>query len=123
MNTTTTKTTITGMHLSAFFTNDVPRSIAFYRDVLGLVPTEIDEEGRGSEFTLADGTTFGIWKGPDTKAPGATVFFAVDDINQAVNAFRQRGAQLADPMETPACFMAFGVDPDGNGFAIHQRKG
>ena len=28
----------------------------------------------------------------------------------------------ADVMETPVCFMAEGVDPDGNAFIIHQRK-
>ena len=123
MNTATTKTTITGMHLTAFLTSDPQRSIAFYRDVLGLTPTEIDEEGRGSEFTLADGTTFGVWKDQDTKAPGGCVFFAVDDINQAVSEFRERGVKLEDPIESPVCFMAIGQDPDGNAFIIHQRKG
>jgi hypothetical protein len=35
---------------------------------------------------------------------------------------RERGAMLSDPMETPVCFMAFGTDPEGHAYMIHQRK-
>jgi len=49
---TETESLIRGIHLFAYFTGDPARSIAFYRDVLGMVPTEIDEQGRGAEFTL-----------------------------------------------------------------------
>ncbi|MBV8282033.1 MAG: VOC family protein, partial [Candidatus Eremiobacteraeota bacterium] len=47
--------TITGMDIMAYYTQEPKRSIEFYRDVLGLQPTEVDEQGRGAEFTLADG--------------------------------------------------------------------
>jgi predicted enzyme related to lactoylglutathione lyase len=112
---------VTGIDLMAYFTDDPQRSIAFYRDVLGMTPTEIDEQGRGAEFTLADGTTFGVWK-PQDGAKGACVMLAVSDIAQALAEFRKRGAQLSDPEETPVCHMAFGADPDGNTLIIHQRK-
>ena len=115
-------TAITGMDLSAYMTNDPQRSIAFYRDVLGLSPTEVDDEGRGAEFTLADGTTFGVWKGQENQKPGGCMMFAVADARAAVEEFRKRGAQLSDIMESPVCYMSFGEDPDGNGFIIHQRK-
>jgi predicted enzyme related to lactoylglutathione lyase len=112
---------VTGIDLMAYFTDDPQRSIAFYRDVLGMTPTEIDEQGRGAEFTLADGTTFGVWK-PEDGAKGACVMLAVSDIGQALSEFRKRGAKLSDPEETPVCHMAFGADPDGNTLIIHQRK-
>lgn len=48
--------------------------------------------------------------------------FAVPEMHVAVATFRARGAQLSDVDETPACFMSFGTDPDGNAFCIHQRK-
>ena len=35
---------IAGIDLSAYYVSDPARAIAFYRDVLGLTPTEIDEE-------------------------------------------------------------------------------
>ncbi len=114
--------TVTGMDIIAYFTSDAARSIAFYRDVLGLVPTSLDEQGRGAEFTFADGTTFGVWHPDEGPQSGGTIMFAVDDIDAAVSLFRARGARLSDPQETPVCFMAFGSDPDGNGFMVHQRK-
>jgi predicted enzyme related to lactoylglutathione lyase len=112
---------VKGVDIIAYLTKDPARSIAFYRDVLGLTPTEIDPEGRGAEFELADGTTFGVWK-PDDASSGATIMFAVDDAGAAVAEFRARGAELSDPVETPVCYMSFGSDPDGNAFIVHQRK-
>lgn len=118
---TATKSAIKGLDLSYVLVKDPQKSIAFYRDVMGLTPTDIDENGRGAEFTLADGQTFGVWSTDDGKT-GAGVFFAVDDIHAAIADLRARGLQVSPPDETPVCFMAFAADPDGNGFAIHQRK-
>lgn len=121
---TTPKTgTITGLDIMVYPTDDPRRSIAFYRDVLGMQPTEVDEQARGAEFTLADGSTFGVWK-PDGEDgfSRAIVMFAVSDIKSAVAEFNSRGAALAESFETPVCHMAIGKDPDGNQFVIHQRK-
>jgi predicted enzyme related to lactoylglutathione lyase len=112
---------IKGMDIMAYLTGDPQKSIAFYRDVLGLTPTEVDDGGRGAEFTLADGSTFGVWKPDDGETKGGVVMFAVDDAKAAVEYFRSRGATLTETMESPVCVMAFGNDPDGNGYIIHQR--
>ncbi len=112
---------IKGIDIVTHLTSDAARSIAFYRDVLGLVPTFADEN-QGAEFELADGSTFGVWRPDEGPTSGATVMFAVDDIAAAVALFRSRGAHLSDPTESPVCHMAFGADPDGNGFVVHQRK-
>jgi predicted enzyme related to lactoylglutathione lyase len=117
-------TSIVGLDIAAVFVSDPVRSIAFYRDVLGLTPTEIDTAGRGAEFTLADGSTFGVWR-PDFaegRQPGTSGMFAVPDAHAAVARMRERGATLSDPMETPVCFIAFGMDPEGHPYMIHQRK-
>ncbi len=114
--------TITGIDLAGYLTEDPKRAIAFYRDQLGMEPTEIDEQGRGAEFTLSDGSTFGVWKLDEGPSKGAMIMFAVADINAAVAAFRAKGVRLGDPDETDVCFMAFGADPDGNGIVVHQRK-
>ena len=112
---------ITGVDLFGFSVRDKAKAIAFYRDVLGLETTDEDEQS--AEFTLADGTTFGIWRpGTDEYPLGGGVMFAVSDIENAVEHFRGRGAVLSDVMETRVCFMSFGNDPDGNHFIIHQRK-
>ena len=114
-------TTVTGIDIAAYLVRDPQRAIAFYRDVLGMTPTAIDEQGRGAEFTLADGSTFGVWK-PEDNETGGALMFAVGDINAAVATFRERGLELTDPTESPVCFMSFGADPEGNAIIIHQRK-
>ena len=122
MRTTLSDTQITGMDLTAYFTDDPDRSIAFYRDVLGLTPTNVTP-GRGAEFTLSDGQTFGVWKLDESeKNAGGSVMFSVADAKAAVDRFRANGATIQDVMETPVCFMAPGEDPDGNMFIIYQRK-
>ena len=117
-------TTIVGVDIFGPATRDASRLVAFYRDALGMTPTSLDPNGSGAEFTLADGTTFGVWQ-PDEAPPqagGYSALFAVGDINAAVERFRKQGAELSDPFETPVCFMSLGKDPDGNEFGIHQRK-
>ena len=118
-----TKSAIAGIDLTGCFTSDAARSIAFYHDVLGMVPTSVDEQGRGAEFTLADGSTFGVWDGSlFGKTSGACPMLAVEEITSAVATFRERGLKLSDVLESNVCFMSFGEDPDGNTFIIHQRK-
>jgi len=118
MNTTQT---IHGLDLSYVLVTDVPRAIAFYRDVMGLEVSDIDEQGRGAEFTLADGQTFCVWSEGQSKT-GAGVFFAVKNIHEAIDEMRARGLEVSPAEEYPGCFMAFASDPDGNGFGIHQLK-
>jgi len=114
---------IRGMDLAAYLVRDPKAAIAFYRDVLGLTPTAVDTEGRGAEFTLADGTTFGVWKPDDQEgASGGAIMFAVADVKAAIARIRERGAEVSEPMESPVCTMAFGRDPEGNGYIIHCRK-
>ena len=90
-------TAIKGIDITAYLVKDPQAAIAFYRDVLGMQPTEIDGEGRGAEFTLADGSTFGVWK-PDDGATGGAMMFAVEDARKAVDHYRERGLQLSDVM-------------------------
>ena len=112
---------ITGVDLFEFAVRDAAKTVAFYRDVLGLEPTEEDEQG--AEFTFADGTTFAIWQPDSDDYPlDAGIMFAVADIDTAVEHFRARGADLGEIRETRVCFMSFGRDPEGNRFVIHQRK-
>lgn len=118
---TETKATIKGMDIAAYLVRDPQKAIAFYRDVLGITPTAVDDQGRGAEFTLSDGTTFGVWK-PEEGGTGGAIMFAVEDARAAVDEYRSRGLAISDVVESPVCFMAFASDPEGNGFIIHQRK-
>jgi predicted enzyme related to lactoylglutathione lyase len=113
---------ITGIDIHAYLVKDAKRAIAFYRDVLGLVPDEESEEG--AEFTLGDGATFGVWdpKGAVPWKKGNGVMFAVQDIDAALAFVRSKGAKFGDVMETGACWMTVGEDPDGNEVILHKRK-
>jgi predicted enzyme related to lactoylglutathione lyase len=115
------RASITGIDIAVYHTRDAARSIAFYRDVLGIQPSDVDAQGRGAEFALADGSTLGVWNTGQGDA-GGIMMFAVGDIGAALTRFRGNGASIGDPMETDVCFMAVGNDPDGNRFIIHQRK-
>lgn len=118
---TTLKGQVTGTDISGFLVRDPQAMIAFYRDVLGITPTEIDPEGRGAEFTLSDGTTFGVWKTESGETGGFTML-AVDDIHAAREAMVARGMEFSPVDESPVCHMAFAKDPEGNAVIIHERK-
>jgi predicted enzyme related to lactoylglutathione lyase len=116
-------TTITGLDLTYHIVTDVERSKKFFNEILGMTPTWDDPSG--AEYTLADGQTFGIWKPGESDGampPHCGTMFRVADAKAAVTAIRARGGEISDVDETPMCFMAFGKDPDGTGFVIHQRK-
>lgn len=119
--TSTTKGIVTGTDIAGFLVRDPDAMIAFYRDKLGMQPTEVDDQGRGAEFTLADGSTFGVWKTESGDTGGFTML-AVDDINAAREAMIARGVQFSPVDESPVCHMAFAKDPEGNAVIIHQRK-
>ena len=113
---------ITGIDIATYLVKDPDRAIEFWRDKMGLKPTTFFE-GRGAEFELADGSTFGLWKMDDGSwHPGNGIMFAVPDIQQAVEHYRGRGVKIEGPEETPVCHMAFGEDSEGNNFILHQHK-
>ncbi|MGD0473189.1 MAG: VOC family protein [Candidatus Velthaea sp.] len=118
-------TVIKGIDIVTYLAQDADRAKAFYRDTLGLRVTT-DYGSQGAEFELTDGTTFGVWKMTDGSfEPTRGIMFAVDDLASAVAEFKKRGVAFEDDgaiEETPACFMAFAGDPEGNTFILHQRK-
>lgn len=116
-----TLTSINGIDLAGYLVTDPQAAIAYYRDVLGLTPTDIDDDGRGSEFDLADGGTFGVWRTPEEQT-GGFVMFAVNDVRAKLAELKSRDVAFSDVMDSPNCVMAFGADPEGNGVIIHQRK-
>ncbi len=116
-----TLTSINGIDLAGYLVADPQAAIAFYRDVLGMTPTDVDDQGRGAEFDLADGQTFGVWCTPEGDK-GGFVMFAVNDVRAKAAELRSRDVEFSEIEDTPNCVMAFGPDPEGNWVVIHQRK-
>lgn len=115
---------VKGMDLSAYMVKDGARAIAFYRDVLGLEPTKVYPDNNGAEFELSDGTTFGLWNGGEMMPfqPSNGILFAVDDLDAAVAALKERGIPIVMEHESAVCNMAMIQDTEGNGIVLHKRK-
>ncbi|MBC5829449.1 MAG: VOC family protein [Candidatus Eremiobacteraeota bacterium] len=113
------------MDLSGYMVKDASRAIDFYRDVLGLEPVQVYPDNKGAEYELLDGTTFGLWGGAGNVMPfqpGNGILFAVDDLDAAVAAIKQRGVPVLMEHESPVCFMAMIHDTEGNSVFLHKRK-
>jgi len=121
---TGTAVDIVGIDLSGYMVKDGPRAIAFYRDVLGLEPVRLYPDGRGAEYELADGSTFGLWGGGGAVMPfqpSNGILFAVDDLDAAIAEVKARGLAVTE-LETPNCRMAMIADTEGNSVFLHKRK-
>ena len=122
---TASKVGIRGVDVTNYLVKDVKRAEKFYSDLLGFEPT-LRYEPIGVEWTFPAGETFGIVKPPTApweKCGG--VHFGVDDVAAAVEECKARGISFEDDAkiyETPGCFLAFALDPDGNEFILHEMK-
>jgi predicted enzyme related to lactoylglutathione lyase len=119
-----TSTKAAGIDAIYFPVKDVPRAIAFYRDTVGVEPSNVSEEW-GAEYDLPDGAGWGF--GPahmfGGKTSPATVFFAIPDVRGAMERLRAKNRyEIGEIMESPVCTMAFVNDDDGNVLCLHQRK-
>jgi len=107
----------------AYSVKDVPRAIAFYRDVVGLKPTDLSSE-HWAEFDVS-GLTFGVGNGEAIgirAGSQASLALEVDDIAAMREKYAAQGVQVSDVYDSPGCQSCFVSDPEGNRFALHQRK-
>jgi catechol 2,3-dioxygenase-like lactoylglutathione lyase family enzyme len=103
---------------------DLERSVAFYRDTLGL-----EQIGHGSwpEFQLGENVSLYLldptnigqeFKGPHT----SSIALRVPDVEAAKTELEARGVEFGgDVFDTGVCHMAFFSDPDGNAIMLHRR--
>jgi len=103
---------------------NVERAVSFYRDTIGLTPADsfgdtwIEFDVGGSTFGVV-GNAESIGLKPGTQFCAA---FEVDDIAGMHASLVRKGVTISDVMDFPGCFTAFVTDPDGNRFALHERK-
>ena len=105
------------------FVSDLGRSIAFYRDVIG-VPFKLEGDGyvefatQGARFGLYDRNRLGELTGQGTEAPerpGGEVVFLVEDVDAEAGRLRAAGViVLKGPVDRPWGHRTVHVeDPDG----------
>ena len=119
---------VRGADFVVYQVSDMEKSIAFYRDTLGL-DLEIHLEDFGwAEFDVQP-TTLSLHApgktqpGAQPNTGGAALALAVPDVEAAVAELRGKGVTVAmDTFESPVCHIAMIADPDGNAVCLHARK-
>ena len=107
----------------AYSVKDVAAATKFYRDIIGLKPGQAFGE-HWVEFDVGS-TTFGIGNGtPLGFIPGTSTgaAFEVDNIAAMREQLVKNNVQCTEVNDMPNCFAVFASDPEGNRFALHQRK-
>jgi catechol 2,3-dioxygenase-like lactoylglutathione lyase family enzyme len=102
-------------------TRDVARAVAFYRDVLGLPPSEVSE---GEVET--PNVTLSFWnpeRDGEEVAPNVAGFaLRVADVEAARRELESRGVEfIGETFDSGVCHMGFFKDPDGNTVILHRR--
>jgi catechol 2,3-dioxygenase-like lactoylglutathione lyase family enzyme len=109
-----------------FFVGVLDRSIAFYRDTLGLPVTEID--GHDGPFALAElgELTLVFIQRPAKAGDSPVVVFSLDGgIDDYAAALAAKGVEIVVPVsEAPDGGLALDfVDPDRNVLSLYQSPG
>ena len=119
---------ILGTDFVVYTVADINRSVAFYRDTLGLELEDFLEDVPWAEFK-APPTTLALFDpknfdpGAVPKPGGAAISLAVEDVKAAAEELKDKGVEvIIAPFETPVCWNAYFLDPDGNTVGLHQRK-
>lgn len=101
-------------------TRNLPRAVAFYRDVLGIPESEYAE----GEVETAN-VTLGFWNPEEDGEPFVPnengLGLRVPDVEAAVEDVRAAGAEVIGIEDTGVCHMGFVKDPDGNVLILHCR--
>lgn len=111
------------MAFVAYSVRDVPKAIEFYRDVIGLKPSDMFSE-YWAEFDVGN-VTFGIGNGESMGIiPGSSfsATFEVDDLVSMRERLAATSVPVTEIMDSPMCTSFFVTDPEGNRFGLHQRK-
>ena len=120
---------ITGMAHACFTVSDLERSLAFYRDALGLKPAFdfVNEDGRrfGIYLHLGGRNFVELFEGQlGEPAEGQSyrhICLEVDDIQSTVQTLRERGLEVSDPkLGKDHSWQAWITDPDGNRIELHD---
>ncbi len=113
---------VSGIDATYYTAKDIKGLTKFYTDLLGQPP--VASQDQFSEWVFGDGGAFGLYSMPDSSSTGGSVMFAVDDVAAAIAENKKRGVKFHDDevTDTPVCQMAFGEDPEGKQFILHQHK-
>jgi catechol 2,3-dioxygenase-like lactoylglutathione lyase family enzyme len=102
-------------------TRDVKRSVAFYRDVVGIPQSDFE----GAEVETPN-VTLSFWnpeeQGVEFQPNTAGFAIRVADVEEARAELQAKGVEfLGETFDSSVCHMGFFKDPDGNTVILHRR--
>jgi predicted enzyme related to lactoylglutathione lyase len=122
----TSKTFATGIHQIAVPVRDLPRAVAFYRDVVAL---PFLFETNGLAFFMCGSVRLMLSRPESPDQAGASMLYlGTDDIIGAIEALRAAGTKIeAEPrviakLGTVDVWLAHWIDSEGNHMAYMQEK-
>jgi catechol 2,3-dioxygenase-like lactoylglutathione lyase family enzyme len=120
---------VNGVDFVCISTTDLPASMAFYENVLGLEPSNKwqrpGEDPIGAEFetgsltlALVDSAKLGLEVRPNNHP----IAMHVDDFDGAKAELESRGVKFnGETIDSGVCWQTYFEDPDGNVLGIHHR--
>jgi len=109
-----------------YYINDVARTEAFYRDVLGLEVTNMGDDGSGNDWlqaTTEGGIDLVFIKQESRPGNSPIIVFDLKDggIDTLVAALAEKGATIVTPVShAPGGWSAEIADPDGHTVSMYQ---
>lgn len=114
-------TPVKGCYGTMYYVADMKKSVAYYKDTLGLKPRYESEEW--TEFDLGDGTALCLHPVNGKKHhTGGTLIMNVQDIRGTVAAMKKKGAEFEGEVKEvhPGAFAAEFKDPAGNVISLYE---
>jgi len=112
-----------GVHHVSINVTDVPASIAFYVDVLGLtVRGDRPDFGFAGAWLDAGPQQIHLIEAGPPPSLGQHLAIQVADLAAAVGEVRSHGVTVSDPSPVGTGLQSFLSDPDGNGIELHQAN-
>ena len=108
---------VADIHHVSLNVSDAERSLAFYRDVLGMATLpRPDFSFRGAWLDAGNGRQIHLIEGQVPASHGQHVAFLVGDVDAVIAALRQSGLDVPDakPVGDTSTRQTFTRDPDGN---------
>jgi glyoxylase I family protein len=110
------------VHHVSINVDDVDAAVAFYVDVLGLVPRQDRPADIGVDGVWLDagGQQVHLIHAPAPTARGQHFALLVDDLDTAVDELRAREVNVSEPAPVGRSRQSFLNDPAGNLIELHQ---
>lgn len=110
-----------------YFVSDLDQSEKFYRDVLGLEITRVDDEAEGSflQAQSGNGVELVFFAMEVQQGQSPVVVFDVPDggIDDVVQELSEKGVTIVTPVShAPGGWSADFVDPDGHVLSMYQGE-